>query len=306
MCCLSNCCTTILQASERLLLRFLTAKLTLAWIFKLAKSSEHVRLWRSRFAQRCIDWQQLEFHTFAESKFLVYVCFFFEPSRRPFRFSRTFYIGSTEKGILHRSESRLRKARQVENEKIVKAELSIHYWVKQSLMHCLCTLPVHFGSSAEEVRELELLLIAKWQPHLNYPLSRQFLIRPSGVKRCKVPVRHGHQMIGTRIHKKLRRLAKPGFLPIKATLDASCELRAAWKVIIDLSSNTLRSFETAKLLRSYRFSSEQLFAILKLSANLEQPFHRAAVRKELHRIFRFRNLVVPKNKSLFASSSTCS
>ena len=37
----------------------------------------------------------------------------------------------------------------------------------------------------------------------------------------------------------------------------------------------------------------QLYALLKLSANIEQPFHRSRVRSMLTVIFRFRNLTVP-------------
>ena len=70
-------------------------------------------------------------------------------------------------------------------------------------------------------------------------------------------------------------------------------LSVAWKLLSSLSSLTKQSYFAAKLVRSNAITSDELYALFRLSSNLEEPF-RSRTRTLLKSALQFRRLSVPK------------
>ena len=66
-----------------------------------------------------------------------------------------------------------------------------------------------------------------------------------------------------------------------------------WELLYDLSSDTLKEFETSKLLRSGKYPSEIGLVLYRLASHLEQPW-RSKCTTRLKLILQFRNQSIPK------------
>ena len=103
---------------------------------------------------------------------------FFQPDAVYIRFTHVsnlqpkFYIGSAAHGVLHREHSRFRKFLQLQNDKLVQAELSLRYWGDHNNLFIWCPIPLFTGRN--DFRAMELALIQEWQPKLNFPFICQF------------------------------------------------------------------------------------------------------------------------------------
>ena len=211
--------------------------------------------------------------------------------------SSKFYIGSTAKSMYGRDQSRKRKSKQLKKGKLVKAELVLQYWKHYQNEHEYALLPI--GSAPDErfIRIRELVLIQKWQPILNYPFICQLKFKSTSIGTQIVPKKHGHKLVGSRLFQKVRkRLFKIGRLNNVQT--AATDHTHSWSILKDIGSNTLRSFDRIKELRSNRTSGHQVLALFKLASNMEEPF-KSNVRSQLGKVLEFKNLVKPKhNKPL--------
>ena len=76
---------------------------------------------------------------------------FFQPDAVYLRFTHVsnlqpkFYIGSAAQGVLHREHSRFRKFLQLQNDKLVQAELSLRYWGDHNNLFIWCLIPLFTG-----------------------------------------------------------------------------------------------------------------------------------------------------------------
>ena len=61
---------------------------------------------------------------------------------------------------------------------------------------------------------------------------------------------------------------------------------AGWQVLKDLASNTKKSSEAAKILRSNTTDGIQVLALFKLAASMEEPF-KSKARSELGKVSSF-------------------
>ena len=79
-----------------------------------------------------------------------------------------FYVGSAMHHTLDREYSRSTKYLQLNNERLVQAELALRYWQEHDNLYILAPIPIYTERSYTErsdYRCLELALIQEWQPH---------------------------------------------------------------------------------------------------------------------------------------------
>ena len=153
----------------RLGLLLLRAKLGLLVLTQLAQPSPFISKWRERLNEAGITAESLMLqHISAHNVVYAFIQF---DIHHPFTFStktRHFYIGSTSQTFSQRYASRLRKFKQLSAGKLVKAEISLQYWMSTGTFDHYIGFPFVFCSNEHECRIRELSCIAKWQPLLNY------------------------------------------------------------------------------------------------------------------------------------------
>ena len=103
---------------------------------------------------------------------------FFNPAAVYIRFTHVsnfqvkFYIGSATHSVLDREHSRFRKYLQLTHERLVQAELSLRFWRDHDNLFVWSPIPLY--TERNDFRALELALIQKWQPRLNFPFICRF------------------------------------------------------------------------------------------------------------------------------------
>ena len=102
---------------------------------------------------------------------------------------------------------------------------------------------------------------------------------------------------GLRLWRKLRKRLHGQRRPFTV----SVKRKQAWELLYDLASFARQSFEAAKSLRSYRFVDTEVYAIIRLSNALEQPFQ-SRVRRLLRGVARHCNMVWPRRPTALPAS----
>ena len=96
---------------------------------------------------------------------------------------RLFYVGSTEKSVMVREHTRYRKYKQVLEDKLVSAELSIRFWAHHRNFWDWCVIPVSQTVATDVLRGREQALIQALQPPPNFPfIARWFCPRRGVIK----------------------------------------------------------------------------------------------------------------------------
>ena len=286
-----------IHVSNALLL--IRAKLAWLILFHWAPNSAAIAQWRRRLTCFDYSWQSLSW-SLMDSPYAVYLMLAMD-TRQPHRFAkkaRLFYIGSTRKTVFGRFHSRLRKLHQLQQHKFVKAELALHYWVRTSSFFDFVLLPVVTADAEHEVRLLELNLISRWQPPLNYPFCNHIQLRASGIKHQRLPTRHHQSIASSRLHKKIRRRLSAVHCPFSLLTSFSDSVQSLWQTLLMLAGDNLTSFRAQAFLRRHRVHQLHLYALLRLSNNLEQPW-RSRVKSHIAKIFRVKNLALPGTNSPF-------
>jgi len=156
-----------------------------------------------------------------------------------------FYVGSAMHHTLDREYSRSRKYLQLNNERLVQAELAL--------------------------RCLELALIQEWQPRLNYPFICQFFHPRKGILKKHALNTNAQFGLAT-----LWRRAKHKFTPqlVKDILasDQFQNCLELWTIIHALGSNTKARFEQTKMLRSHEGGLTLFYALRRLANTVQEPF----------------------------------
>ena len=205
---------------------------------------------------------------------------FFQPDAVYIRFTHVsnlqpkFYIGSASHGVLHREHSRFRKFLQLQNDRLVQAELSLRFWQDHNNLFIWCPLPLFTGRN--DFRAMELALIQEWQPKLNFPFICQFHHPRKGL--LKKPQMNMNAQFGLAT---LWRRARHRFTP-KTVKDIILSERfqnrlTMWKLIHSLGSNTLSRFETTRFLRSNEGGLTMCYALRRLAQNIQEPFRSLAL-----------------------------
>ena len=111
-------------------------------------------------------------------------------------------------------------------------------------------------------------VLAQWQSPLNYPWAMTLLkktalgYRVSPKRRASLYGAFGLRL-WRKLHKRMHRRSREFFIKDSREL--------AWGLLFKLESHTRAAFETSKLLRSRETADEKVYALIKLSRNIENP-----------------------------------
>ena len=203
------------------------------------------------------------------------------------RFAKLYYVGSTEGCTSIREASRYRKYKQVQQDKLVSAELCLRYryWDRDSTFWKWVAVPISDAVYPNILRGREQAMIQTLQPPLNFPfIARWFcpkkgIIRPPSASLAK---HIGYQRILRKRRRKLL-LAQPSHglpLPLNAIFDTPTfrTREATWVLLTQLGSNTAANFEACKRLRSSEFTYSALCALHRMAKHLPAYMAPQAVR----------------------------
>ena len=166
------------------------------------------------------------------------------------------YIGSTRLKPAQREFNRQAKIKQLKGGSLPKVELAIRYWVDNANYDRFITLALSGHSGYRDAWAAKHPTIQSWQASLNHPFITKFLVKKAhGLAPAKhrPSIQPGNDTLGIKLFKKMRRR-----LHQQRSQDARLlpQLPQMWELLHDLSSDTLKEFETSKLLRSGKYPSE--------------------------------------------------
>ena len=122
------------------------------------------------------------------------------------------------------------------------------------------------------------------QTHLNYPRAMALIKKQPWASEFLSKRRVS--LYGTfglrlwrKLHKRMHRRNQRFFIKTSREL--------AWGLLFKLGSRTRAAFDTSKLLRSRQTADEEVYALIKLSRNIENP-HRNRVQGLLKSVVKFR------------------
>ena len=127
-------------------------------------------------------------------------------------------------------------------------------------------------------------LIAQWQTQLNYPRAVALIketalgFRISSKRRASLCGTFGLRL-WRKLHKRMHRRNQRFFIKNSREL--------AWGLLLKLGSRTRAAFDTSKLLKPRQTADEEVYALIKLSRNIENP-HRNQVQGLLKSVVKFR------------------
>ena len=161
--------------------------------------------------------------------------------------------GSTILCLHKRQDTRIRKLRQLLLMQPGHAELMLHWQVSRQKVS-LVVLPVAHMDTQRQIRILEMTLIQRWNPSLNFPfiLKKQISKVGPDYSFTMKQLASSYQAPGTRLHRKLRkRLRKLCALSLCSS--SKKEPESSWMILTVLSERSLASFNLERMLRSSVF-----------------------------------------------------
>ena len=196
------------------------------------------------------------------------------------------YIGCSQHNLQHREACRNRKHKQVQEHKIVHAELAIRWWAKHNNYHRFVPITVHHSIAPEQLEAVEATYIQQLQPKLNHPH-----IAPHIRKSLRFIHKQGHsKATGFRsIWAKVRRKRLPPRMQDIYQCHTFTSQVSTWSLLCDLSSNTRRRFEGVKTLLRSNTSTTGIFGLYRMAGNLSNV-HKQAAQKALKVVLRKRRL----------------
>ena len=184
------------------------------------------------------------------------------------------YTGSTGDGIAARQGNRISKYKQLTNAKLVKVELALRWFLDKTNIRQFVPIVIALKPSPESAEVYEHRLIDLWQTKLNFPYINKFLSHKAlGFCRVRPSTKHGYSANGERLFRKVRKRLKTKKVFRSKTLKG----QSAWRILLNLSSLTARSYEAEKLIRSNQITEFELYGLYRLASNLEQPHQSKAI-----------------------------
>ena len=196
-----------------------------------------------------------------------------------------------------RESNRDRKYKQVQQDAIVDAELSLRWWRLHNYHHYI-PLVLQYNVPPHLLEAREQTFIQHFQPKLNFPYIKPHMKRAfRGISQPshKLGARSGLKSIWA----KLRRRHLPRNIAPLHKSPTFQRQSQVWRTLCDLASNTRRRFDSIRELLRRHTPSSQLYAILyamhKLSHNLPPPHHLPAG-KAVATAMRKRKLPIPSSR----------
>ena len=180
--------------------------------------------------------------------------------------SSLLYVGSTAVGAAKRHF--MAAYRRLKKTEFVDAELLLRYWASHDNLFQFALVPLQSYENYQLAWVTEHELIAQWQTPLNYPRAMALIkktalgFRISSKRRASL-----YGTFGLRLWRELHKWMHRGNQ--RFFIKDSREL--AWGSLFKLGSRTRAVFDTSKLLRPRQTADEEVYALIKLSRNIESP-----------------------------------
>jgi hypothetical protein len=203
-----------------------------------------------------------------------------------------FYIGSTEYDVFHREQTRVRKYRHLETDRLAYFEPALKLWHHYQNFHEFAIFPVK-SCDVHQLQSEKTSLQYVLRPEYNSPW-----INPR-LKKARV----GKQLYGPTasnpyIHssaKWVRRYrARPTQLQSDLMVTRFQFVSQRFKLLYLLGSDSLLKFETSKFLRSNQVDTWFCFALFRYAKHIAEPF-RTRAKSQLKLILQFRHSDAPPN-----------
>ena len=180
----------------------------------------------------------------------------------------------------------------------VHVELAIRYWSQFRNFSTFTIIVISHHPTYRLAWIQEHALIAYFQAPLNFPYITRILqfkstgLRIQSSRKQIVPAVSLGQRLFLRLRRRLRTL---GSVP-----DTHAFLYQAWSTIFDLASESKRSYDAARTIRSGTVHDWQVYALFRLCKHLEEP-QRSKVKHIITSALKFRNLTVPQVNKPFTT-----
>jgi hypothetical protein len=209
--------------------------------------------------------------------------------------------------IASRDKSRKRKLKQAQNDRFAQCEPAIRFWKRTGTMHKYASIVIEKTTSETLARAAEAYTISTWQPSLNMLFVKQHLdigLTSQNKKKpaFKIPTIQ-HNLKPGRIWKTIGRRANTKnhkadmFMPFQLNPPVH-EKHQAFIILFRLASQSTDTWFAQRLLLSPNTKPITLFALARLSKNIEEPFRSRATCK-LKQVFKRRRIDFPPNPKSF-------
>ena len=194
--------------------------------------------------------------------------------------------------------NRAAKLKQVNQMQSVHVELAIRFWSQFQNYSSFTIIVISHHPTYRLAWIQEHALIAYFQAPLNFPHITRILkfkstgLRIQSYRKQLIPSVSLGQRLFLRLRRRLRTL---GSIP-----DTHAFLYQAWATIFDLASDTKRSYEAARTIRSGTLHDWEVYALLRLCKHLEEP-QRSKVKHIISSALKFRNLTIPQGNKPFTT-----
>ena len=203
-----------------------------------------------------------------------------------------FYIGSTEYDVFHREQTRVRKYRQLETDRLAYFEPALKLWHHFQDFHEFAIFPVKH-CDVHQLQSEETSLQYVLRPEYNWPWINPRLKKARGGKQL-----YGPTAANPYIHssaKWVRRYrARPTQLQSYLMVTRFQFVSQRFKLLYLLGSDSLLKFETSKFLRSNQVDTWFCFALFRYAKHIAEPF-RTRAKSQLKLILQFRHSDAPPN-----------
>ena len=203
-----------------------------------------------------------------------------------------FYIGSTEYNVFHREQTRVRKYRQLETDRLAYFEPALKLWHHFQDFHEFAIFPVKH-CDVHQLQSEESSLQYVLRPEYNSPW-----INPR-LKKARV----GKQLYGPTaanpyIHSSAKWVRRYRVRPTQLQSDLMVTrfqfVSQRFKLLYLLGSDSLLKFETSKFLRSNQVDTWFCFALFRYAKHIAEPF-RTRAKSQRKLILQFRHSDAPPN-----------
>ena len=254
------------------------------WVLKWAPRTKRFNSLRSLLQHELTDldsdsWAQYSFHG------VVYA--------RVHCGSHLFYVGSSTLSLHEREQSRVRKYRQLQNDRIAFYEPALRWWKATGTFYQYIVIPVALRE--RDVQACELNLQTHFQPKLNWPWISP-LLRQVGLRVPNYVLNMTHSgVIGRQLTRRCsrlwrQRLSEGRLFHLRSQEDVL-------QLLHELGSEGVAKFNTARLLRSRAAPLPFLYFLVKMSQHMGEPWRTRAV-NQLRLILVFRGGALPVSNKI--------
>ena len=198
------------------------------------------------------------------------------------------YVGCTTLSLHEREQSRVRKFRQLQNDRLAFYEPALRWWKATGTFYEYIVMPVALREC--EVRSSELSLQLLYHPKLNWPWISP-LLKKLGLRAPTYTLNVTHAgVIGSQLQRRFSRLMRKRLSC--GTMFRLRDQEAVLRLLHNLGSEGIAKFHVSRLLRSSSTSLHLLYYLARMTQHMSEPWRARAI-SQLRLILEFRGGTLP-------------